>query len=196
MAPALAKSPPTGPEWIHEVKFDGWRVQIHVDDGEAAIYSKNGADYTRRFRSLRPVLESIRVKNAILDCELVACDETGMPNFRTLMELGDRANLCLWCFDLLHLNGIRLMPMVLEQRKAMLADLLALTDSERMQFSGSFADPSKLLETCQQMKLEGIVSKRRESAYRSGPTKDWLKIKTAAWRDANTNRFELLKKRA
>jgi bifunctional non-homologous end joining protein LigD len=65
MAPALAKTPPTGPEWIHEVKFDGWRVQVHVDEGEPAIYSKSGADYTRRFRSLRPILESIRVKNAI-----------------------------------------------------------------------------------------------------------------------------------
>jgi bifunctional non-homologous end joining protein LigD len=180
MAPSLAKLPPTGPEWIHEVKFDGWRVQVHVDDGEAAIYSKNGADYTRRFPSLGPVLNDIRVKNAVLDCELVACDETGMPNFRTLMELGDRTNLCLWCFDLLHLNGIRLMPMPLEQRKATLAELLMLADSKRLQLSGSFIDPIKLLETCRKMNLEGIVSKRKESPYRSGPTKDWLKIKTAA----------------
>jgi ATP-dependent DNA ligase len=59
------------------------------------------------------------------------------------MELGDRATLCLWCFDLLHLNGIRLMPMPLDQRKAMLADVVTLVDSERMQFSGSFEDPVK-----------------------------------------------------
>jgi bifunctional non-homologous end joining protein LigD len=194
MAPSLAKLPPIGSEWIHEVKFDGWRVQIHVDEGEATIYSKNGADYAGRFRSLRPVLENIRVKNAIIDCELIACDETGLPNSRALMQLGDRATLCLWCFDLLLLNGIRLMPMPLEQRKAMLADLVTLIDSERLQFSGSFEDPAKLLDSCLKMKLEGIVSKRKESACRSGPTKDWLKIKTSAWRQVNRGRWELLRK--
>ena len=195
MAPTLAKIPRTGPDWLHEAKFDGWRVQVHIDNGEVAIYSKNGADYTRRLRSLKPFLQRIQVKNAILDCELVACDESGMPCFRTLMEMGDRATLCLWCFDLLHLNGIRLMPIPLEQRKAMLADLVALTDCERLQFSGSFDDPTKLLETCQKMNLEGIVSKRRDSAYRSGPTKDWLKVKTASWRLANRGRWEMFRKR-
>jgi ATP dependent DNA ligase domain len=54
MAPTLAKVPPAGPDWIHEVKFDGWRAQVHIEDGAATLYSKNGADITRRFRSLRP----------------------------------------------------------------------------------------------------------------------------------------------
>lgn len=119
-----------------------------------------------------------------------------MPCFRTLMELGDKAPLCLWCFDLLYLNGVRFTPMPIEQRKAILADIIALGDSQHMQFSGDFNDPVKLLETCERMGLEGIISKRRESSYHSGPTRDWLKIKTAAWRAENTNRFELLKKRA
>jgi bifunctional non-homologous end joining protein LigD len=150
-----------------------------------------GADYTRRFRSLKPLLEDIRVKSAILDCELVACDETGLPNFRTLMELGHQANLCLWCFDILNLNGIRLMPMPLEQRKAMLADLVALIDSERLQFSGSFADPGKLLETCHKMKLEGIVSKRKESAYRSGPDKGLVENQDCGLACRERGSFEL-----
>lgn len=196
MAPTLAKELPEGPGWLHEVKFDGWRAQVHVEQGEATLYSKSGADYTKRFRSLRPLISSIAVKSAIIDCELVACDEAGMPCFKTLMELGNNAPLCLWCFDLLYLNGVRFMPMPIEQRKAILADVIALADSQHLQFSGDFDDPVKLLETCERMGLEGIVSKRRGSAYRPGPTRDWLKIKTATWRAANAKRFELLKKGA
>jgi bifunctional non-homologous end joining protein LigD len=75
MAPTLATAPPVGDEWIHEVKFDGWRAQVHIEDGAATLYSKNGADITRRFRSLRPALARVPVKSAIVDCELVACDE-------------------------------------------------------------------------------------------------------------------------
>jgi hypothetical protein len=128
-----------------------------------------------------------------LDCELIACDETGMPNFRTLMELANKAPaLCLWCFDLLSLDGVRLTPLPLSERKAMLADVIADTDDEHMQFSGAFDDPIGLLKTCEKMHLEGIVSKRRESPYTSGPTRDWLKILTKAWRAANAERFELL----
>ena len=65
MAPTLAKLPPKAPEWLHEVKFDGWRVQLHVENGSATLYSKNGTDYTKRFRSLRPTIERLPVKNAI-----------------------------------------------------------------------------------------------------------------------------------
>ena len=79
MTPTLAKIPPAGPDWIHEVKFDGWRMQLHVDDDQAFLYSKNGTDYTKRFRALRPTIERLPVKSAIIDCELVACDESGMP---------------------------------------------------------------------------------------------------------------------
>ena len=73
--------------------------------------------------------------------------------------------------------------------------LVMAADSEHLQFSGTFTDPIKLLETCDKMRLEGIVSKRKDSAYRSGPTKDWLKVKTSAWRAANRDRWELFDKR-
>lgn len=82
------------------------------------------------------------------------------------------------------------------KRKEMLADVVAATDDEHMQFSGAFDDPIQLLKTCEKMRLEGIVSKRSESSYASGPMRDRLKIKTKAWRAANANRFELLHKRS
>ena len=85
-----------------------------------------------------------------------------MPCFRTLMELGNKApGLCLWCFDLLSIDGARITPLPLHQRKAMLAKLVAAVGDEHLQFSGAFSDPIKLLATCQRMNLEGIVSKRR-----------------------------------
>ena len=121
----------------------------------------------------------IPAKSAIIDCELVACDEAGLPCFRTLMDHSkNNAPLCLWAFDLLYLNGVRITPLSLTDRKEALAELIMAADTEHMQFSGTFADPIKLLETCNRMGLEGIVSKRKDSAYRSGPTRDWLKIKT------------------
>jgi ATP-dependent DNA ligase len=196
MAPALAKTPPDGPEWLHEVKFDGWRAQLHIDQGQATLFSKGGADITKRFRSLRTALCEIPCRQAIIDCELVACGPDGMPCFRTLMDQGDQAPLALWAFDLLQLDGVRLTPIGLEDRRDHLAGLIAATDSERIQFSGAFDDPHALLKTCEKMNLEGIVSKRRGSSYQSGPTRHWLKTKTAAWRAANTKRFELLRKRA
>jgi len=110
------------------------------------------------------------------------------------MEMGNKAPaLCLWCFDLLSIDGARIMPLPLSQRKTTLADVLASADDEHLQFSGDFNDPIKLLDTCQRMNLEGIVSKRRESAYRPGPTHDWLKIKTATWRSANRDRGEMFR---
>ena len=189
--PTPAKAVPVGPKSLHEAKLDGFRAQIHVEDGEAILYSRNGADITKRFRSIHPVLTEIPARSAIIDCELVACDESGLPSFRTLMELGNKAPaLCLWCFDLLYLDGVRITPMPLTQRKAILNDLVNLADNERLQFSGEFADPERLLAAGEKTGLEGIVSKRRESAYRSGKTRDWLKIKTVSWRAANRSRWE------
>ena len=99
------------------------------------LYSRNGTDITRLFRALSPTINKLRAKSAIFDCELVACDEDGLPSFRTLMNFGNKAPaLRLWCFDLLHLDGVRLMPMPLEQRKAILKDLIAVLADRRLQF--------------------------------------------------------------
>jgi bifunctional non-homologous end joining protein LigD len=154
MAPTLAKIPPVGPDWIHEVKFDGWRAQLHVENGSATLYSRNGSDITKRFNALRHSIERVPVKNAVIDCELVACDDSGMPSFRSLMALGNKAPaLCLWAFDILFLDGVRLTPMPLEQRKAILSDVVSLADDQHLQFSGGFDDPIRLLAAGEKMQL-------------------------------------------
>jgi len=196
MLPTAAKAPPVGPEWLHEAKLDGFRAQIHVDNGSAILFSRNGADLTKRFRALRSTIESIPTKSAIIDCELVACDPDGLPCFRTLMALGNRAPaLFLWAFDLLSIDGVRITPLPLAQRKEILGTLVDKAGDKRLQFSGEFADPERLLAAGERTRLEGIVSKRRDGAYRSGPTRDWLKVKTSSWRVANRDRWEWFQKR-
>ena len=135
--------------------LDGWRAQVHIEAGAATLYSNNGADITRRFRSLRPALARVPVRSAIIDCELVACDETGMPSFRSLMNLGNKAPaLCLWCFDLLSLDGARITPLPLVERRALLGKIVTAASTRHLQFSGEFDDPVALLDTCQRMNLD------------------------------------------
>ena len=81
MAPTLAKVPPAGPEWLHEVKFDGWRMQLHVEGDEVALLQQERDRLHERFRALKSTLVNIRANSAVIDCELVACDDTGMPSF-------------------------------------------------------------------------------------------------------------------
>lgn len=169
LLPTLAARPPVGPEWLHEAKLEATAPRCTSRTEQP----HSGAELTKRFRALRSRIESIPEKSAIIDRELIACGTDGLPCFRTLMELGNKAPaLCLWAFDLLYLDGIRITPMPLTQRKDILNDLVNQADDERLQFSGEFADSERLLAAGEETKLEGIVSKRRDSAYRLGKTRD------------------------
>jgi len=119
-SPVLSKEPPPGPEWLHEVKFDGWRVQIHKQGKRVKLYSRNGKDLADRFSMLRDAC--LYLPDCVIDGELVACDTDGRPDFSAITK--DHANLCIWCFDLLaHSDGdMREKPLV--ERKAALRDLL------------------------------------------------------------------------
>jgi bifunctional non-homologous end joining protein LigD len=104
-APVLAKAPPVGREWVHEVKFDGWRAQLHKAGADVVIYTRNGNDVTRRFRGIAAAMATkLQASSAIIDAELVACDVSGAPNFYALMG-GAKHGCCAWCFDLLEFNG-------------------------------------------------------------------------------------------
>ena len=97
---------------------------------------RNGSDLTKRFGALKPVINP--AKSAIIDCELVACDEAGLPCFRTLMDYGkNNAPLCLWAFDLLYLNGVRITPLSLTDRKEALAELIMAADSKHLRRRGA-----------------------------------------------------------
>ena len=192
-APVLAKAPPTGPEWLHEVKVDGWRAQLHKVGDDVVVFSKTGADFTKCFRSIADAVLKSPANSCILDVELVACDQAGNPDFYELMR-GAKHGCCAWCFDLLELNGTDQRMEPLDLRRHLLRKLLKKAKNDTLRFSEEFDDPLMLLAACEKHGLEGIVSKLREDRYRSGKNPGWVKVKTAAWRATNRERFKLFEK--
>jgi bifunctional non-homologous end joining protein LigD len=192
-SPRLVKEPPTGPDWLHEVKFDGFRLQAHKLGAEVRLFSRNGKDFTDRYPSVVAAVLHLGTKSAVIDGELVSCDPEDRPDFYALMRRRT-SGLCVWCFDLLTLNGQDLRPVALEQRKAKLEVLLRKTDDNTLRLSHTFADGEKLLHAASQNGLEGIVSKRRMARYVAGSASGWIKVKTDEWRAANRERYKLFEK--
>jgi bifunctional non-homologous end joining protein LigD len=192
--PVLKRQPPNGDQWLHEVKFDGWRAQLHKAGDEVAIFTRKGNDYTRRFPSIRDSLRALPATTAIIDAEIVVCDDDGKPDFKALME-GAPGQLCAWCFDLMELNGHGLRRRALVERKAMLRQLINKADDHALRFSETFTDPVKLLAVANKQGLEGIVSKLTYQPYRSGKNPGWIKVKCEAWREAYKDRWEMFEKR-
>ena len=192
--PTLKLFAPSGDAWTHEVKFDGWRVQIHKTEGVVRLYSKRGHDFTNRFPTIVGAVALIREGNVIIDGELTAFDNMGLPDFRALVA-GEQLNLCVWCFDLLAIQKKDLRPLPYIERKARLDRIVGRVNDDRLRYSEQFDDPVSLMATCVDMKLEGIVSKRIDAPYRSGPSKDWIKVKTATWKETNEWRGEFFSKR-
>jgi bifunctional non-homologous end joining protein LigD len=186
---------PVGDAWLHEVKFDGYRVQIHKAGKDVAIYSRNGHEFTPRFETIAYLLRDLPARSTILDGEIVASDHRGVPNFARLhLRSGSADGLHLWCLDLLALNGRGWRHHPLEKRQDRLQALLQRFDCPSIRASEAFADGVKLLQVAERMKLEGVVSKRRGAAYRFGDCRDWVKVKTAARREANRVRWRMFER--
>jgi DNA ligase D-like protein (predicted ligase) len=181
LIPTLVEKPPAGSGWIHEIKHDGYRVQIIVDRGRARGFTRNGLDWTKRFGPVIDCAASLRCTSAVIDGELVVQNESGLSDFHAVRAaIGARAEkLALFAFDLLHLDGedLRLRP--IGERRAALRKTLGEDDPTRcIQFSdGHEGDGAALFAAADQMGLEGIVSKRAGSLYKSGRSSAWLKTK-------------------
>lgn len=177
--PALASSierVPTGQRWIHEIKFDGYRVQVHLANEAVKIFTRRGNDWTKRFRKIADDAWSISAGSAIVDGEVVVPSADGTTDFSVLQnELkGKSKKIVLVAFDLLYLDGYDLRKLPLTERKAHLKNLVEGTD---IQFSESFElDGKEMFAHACKVGLEGVVSKVRDSRYSSGRGKDWVKI--------------------
>lgn len=187
--PTLRKEPPTGQAWIHEVKFDGFRIQVHKQGKDVALFSKGGTDWTDRYRSVAEAVARLPTKAIVLDAELTAHRPDGSLDFGALLSKR-QTHLSIWAFDILIQNGkdLRLLP--LEQRRKKLDALMAKVRCNVVRYSEVFSDPLRLLAACAEHKLEGIVSKRADTPYRSGPSQHWIKVKVPAWREENHWRHE------
>jgi bifunctional non-homologous end joining protein LigD len=194
-SPIAAKKVPAGEAWLHEVKFDGYRVQVHKHGRDVVTYSRNGHGFTERFAIIAQLLRELPAKTAVLDGEIVANNPAGAPDFRKLHRRSAEAgDLHLWVFDVLALNGKDVRAQPLLKRKDRLEGLLARFDCPTVRVSEVFEDGIKLLGAAERHELEGVVSKRRDAPYRSGECRDWVKVKTAAWREANRERWRLFER--
>jgi bifunctional non-homologous end joining protein LigD len=197
--PVEQQTPPTGKGWCHEVKFDGYRLQLHKDGADirvgtigARIFSKNGKDFTARFRDLARAVSDLPCKSCIIDAEGCAVDAEGRPDFRALVG-GQKHSRVAFCFDLLEVDGRDLTAFPLLTRRVRLRALLK-PEPELLRYSDGFPDPAALLDACCAKGLEGIVSKRTDQPYVSGRNRGWIKVKCHAWREANRDRGEMFRK--
>ena len=163
--------------WLYELKFDGYLVQLHKAGLSSAIYGRNGGDFTRRFPAVAAAVLGLPIKSCVIDGELIAAGRHGRPDFLALLH-GRHVPTCVYCFDLLELNGRDLRELALVQRRAKLKSLLARAKCNVIRFSEAFPDAGVLLAECARLRLEGIVAKRRDAPYRSGTCSGWIKIKT------------------
>ena len=183
--PCLAEAtsdPPSGDDWVHEIKFDGYRIQAHVANSKVTLFTRNALDWTGKFGSVVGELQKLRAGSAIIDGEAVVQNEAGVADFDALrreFERGRNARIVFMAFDLLHLDGDDLRRRPLLERKALLKDLFGKpSKTSLLQFSDHMAgDGGDVFANACRMGLEGIVSKRIDRPYRSGRSADWLKAK-------------------
>jgi bifunctional non-homologous end joining protein LigD len=183
---------PAGDDWLHELKLDGYRIQIRVVTGKngvsdaptVALFTRTGLDWTHRMRGLAQAAAKLKVECCILDGEYVALNHEGRSNFSDLQAAfqgGKQESLVYFAFDLLHLNGHNVRNLPLLERKAILAELLSRVDvgsalrvSEHIEGRG----PDVFAKACE-LGTEGVVSKLASAPYSSGRCNAWIKMKCA-----------------
>jgi bifunctional non-homologous end joining protein LigD len=186
-APILAHQPSAGPDWIHEIKWDGWRCQIVKSGGEVRVYTRNGNDWSAQLPAIVRAARELKARSFSMDGELIASSQ-GF-DFYTIPQSIHRQQVVVIAFDLLFLNLRDLRRLALDSRREALVKLIS-GSQDLIQLSEAFEDGNELLAAAEEYGLEGIVSKRRDLPYRSGRCPYWLKIKTARWREASKNRYK------
>ena len=177
------------PEWLFEIKWDGYRAVAFIEKGQVGLVSRNQNELTAQYPDLHDLPKFVQGKTAILDGEIVALDEHGRSSFSLMQqrtgfrERGRRVapkpevQVLYYAFDLLYLDGYDLRRVALERRKATLAKLL-ITPSDTVRLSDHFlANGKGLFEVARNKGLEGILAKRRDSLYEARRSRDWLKVK-------------------
>ncbi|PVE50196.1 non-homologous end-joining DNA ligase [Rhizobium rhizogenes] len=180
----LKATPPKGDDWLFEVKWDGYRIAVHIELGKVRILTRGGHDWTHRFPTIAAAALKLPVASAIIDGEAVVMDAEGRSDFSLLQKsLGGRSgkavssDAVLVAFDLLYFDGHDLTSVELSSRRHMLHDLLGAGVPDILFSETIDADGEQLLAHACELGLEGIIAKHRDSPYRSGRTGDWLKIK-------------------
>ncbi|HYA06725.1 MAG TPA: DNA ligase D, partial [Xanthobacteraceae bacterium] len=178
----LHDTPPRGGEWIHEIKFDGYRIEARLDRGKVRLLTRKALDWTHRFAPIAKAVAALPADTALLDGELVVEDDKGISNFSLLqtdLKEGRDDRFVYWVFDLIYLDGRDLRNEPLSARKAALARLLKgdsragpIRYAEHLE-----GDGAAIFKSACKMHLEGIISKRRDAPYQSGRSENFVKAK-------------------
>ncbi|TGT72887.1 DNA ligase [bacterium M00.F.Ca.ET.159.01.1.1] len=189
MEPRLVMEAPVSDDWFHEIKYDGFRTQLIRDWAGVRAFSRNGHDWSKRYWPVVDAGEKLPAKSFIIDGEMIAPEPDGRPNFQAMHSrmTWNAEQLAFVAFDILHLDGRDLRALPAIERKAILWNLVKpatgiIQYSQHVEGGGA-----AFFEAVEKMGLEGMVSKRRGSAYRGGPTDAWLKVK--CW---EVSEFDLL----
>ncbi len=178
----LRAAPPSGAAWLHEVKFDGYRIEARLDRGEVTLLTRNRQDWTHRFKAIAAAVAKLKAESALLDGELVVEDQNGVSSFSLLqtdLKAGRSDGFVYNVFDLLYLDGRDLTELPLIERKAELQRLLPAKGDGPIRYVEHFdGDGRAIFEQAEKLNLEGIISKLRDAPYRSGRTDNFVKIKS------------------
>ncbi len=174
--------PPTGDEWVHEIKLDGYRVGCLITDGRVRLVSRRGLDWTRKFPEIVEAFRALAVNDGLIDGELAVVLPDGHTSFEAMQRaVGSRpprTGLVYFAFDLIQLEGERIDRLPLEARKARLLELVGPSKSGRIRYTEHVDGPgTDVFEQACRMGVEGIVSKRRDLPYQPGRRDSWRKIK-------------------
>jgi bifunctional non-homologous end joining protein LigD len=173
--PIVAKEPPSGPGWAHELKHDGYRLQIHVRDGRVRLFTINGADWSKRYPLIAEAAARLN-GTAILDAEVVWLGLDSVPDFDALHSRVNDQSASACAFDILMLGGDDLRRRPYVERKAALRKLLRHGRGiQYVEHAEGHGD--RLYAAACKLGLEGIVSKKLDAPYRSGPSRIWVKVK-------------------
>jgi bifunctional non-homologous end joining protein LigD len=175
--PTRAAKPPAGPDWVHEIKHDGYRLIVRRDGENVRLHTRRGYDWSDRYPAIARTAARLRARSFTIDGEAAVCGPDGVAVFDALHRRGTVTEAMLFAFDLLELDGVDYRPLPLRQRKERLARLVdrrltGIVMNEDTDARGEF-----VFEQACRMGLEGIVSKRLTASYQSGPSRHWLRIK-------------------
>jgi bifunctional non-homologous end joining protein LigD len=177
--PTLVDEPADGDDWLHELKFDGYRILCRVEKGDVTLLSRNGKDWTSKFARVVTAAKALSVERALIDGEVAVVAPDGTTSFNALQNAlseGAKEGLVYFVFDLPHLDGFDLTRVPLEKRKETLRSVVE--SNEVLRFSDHvIGNGEDVFEKACRLKLEGVVSKRRDAPYESGRSRAWLKVK-------------------
>jgi bifunctional non-homologous end joining protein LigD len=178
--PVLASRPPSGPEWVHEIKHDGYRMIVRRDGPSVRLYSRNAYDWTARLATIATAAEQIKAKSFTIDGEAVVLGPNGLSLFDELRRREAADTAILYAFDLIEHDGedMRILPFL--DRKAALARLLRNTKAGILFNEHTAEDGPVVFAHACRLGAEGIVSKKVDGAYQSGPCRVWIKVRNPA----------------